>query len=133
MPISGGEEKHGGLCTAERLPLLSRGVLESIERHEYALLQYIEVLCPINTVHKMLRFVCLRWGNDDKVDHGQRRCTGISKKLDLSLRQWLAMERLQALKGFTNVARSSHAVASFSGRIPCSLRRYYPNKFYTDC
>lgn len=62
------EKKHSGLCVAKSLLLLKMRVRGRNESQEYAILQYIEVICLILIVDRTLGCVCLKWRTAVEID-----------------------------------------------------------------
>lgn len=55
--------------SCEILRLSRKGASVTIESQAYAVLQYMDPICRIVTVHGTLRCVCLRCSADDEVEH----------------------------------------------------------------
>lgn len=72
MVASGGVVEDNGLCVGEGLLVFKIGVRESFVSQEFALVQYMEVICLKSMVDETPGFLCLKWSSDDEVDHSLR-------------------------------------------------------------
>ena len=97
-------------------------------RQEYAFLQYMQCVDPVDAVDSTLKCICLRWATTDEVDHttsalpeqGGTVCVG----------EWYDIVPVDTIVGAVHVVRSNFSISPFTSVLPWSHHRFYVNRFY---
>lgn len=84
----------------------------------------------IDPVDEIPTGVCRKWCTNDEMDHSRRQGTEISEKGDLFVRRASQIKIRNTL--IVNMLEANRAIALFSENVPCSVPRFYLNRFDRD-
>lgn len=74
--------------------------------------------CLVDTVNETPEYLRLWYSTDGEGDQSLRQETAILERGDLSLKEWLEMERLVTLEVYANELRANRTAAPFLDKFP---------------